>query len=322
MTAVTTAHHVQRVPPPPRPAPAPQDEATVSPIRTPVDVSFSRVLVPTDGSDFSLDAIPTAGQLAASLDADLHAIVAATDAGSASDLHTMAASEMQRDGWNGTLSVEINSDPAEAIARHAAEHDSTLVTISTHARGRIGRALFGSVAASLLDRRVPLVAVGPVADRPTWSPRSRSWPVPLSGPVVAYVDGSEHDQTVLDWAVGWAEAIERPLTVLAVVEDAPDPIRPPEGPSRFDPHGSAHAYLDALTAPWKGTGLDVRSAIGRDPLGPASGIRAHLASEPGALLVISSGPGTGLPDRFARTTAARILRTTPAPSFVVPVHRG
>lgn len=322
MTAIATDEHVQGVRPPHLAASAPRVVTTVSSTRAPVDVSFSRVLVPTDGSDFSRATIPAARQLAAAFDADLSAIVVAPDAERAAQLRNSAAAEMQRDGWNGPLSVDIGSDPAEAIARHAVERASTLVSISTHARGRIGRALFGSVAASLIDQRVPLVAVGPVADRPTWSPRSRSWPVPLSGPVVAYVDGSDQDQAVLEWAVGWANAIERPLTALAVVEDAPDPIRPSVRPSRFDPHGSAHAYVDALASPWKETGLDVRSVVVRDPLGPASGIRAHLASEPGALLVLGSAPGFGLPDRFARTTAARVLRIAPTPIFVVPTPGG
>jgi nucleotide-binding universal stress UspA family protein len=84
------------------------------------------------------------------------------------------------------------------------------------------------VARSLLQRSAePLIALGPAADNPGWSPRPRGWPEPLSVPrLVACVDGSATSEQILPLAAAWAAALDMSLTIITVIEDAPEPTHP------------------------------------------------------------------------------------------------
>jgi len=62
-------------------------------------------------------------------------------------------------------------DPAVAITAMQAESDEpTLIVMSSHGRGRVGRAVLGSVAESVVaDATVPVVVVGPAFDSGTFA---------------------------------------------------------------------------------------------------------------------------------------------------------
>ena len=252
------------------------------------EVVYSNVLVPLDGSDRSLEAMPTAHALAEAFDAELH-------------------------------TIRVNVGPVGAITARANQLESPLLCLSTRARGRIGRAVFGSVAAAVMEHSGPTVAVGPVAERPGWSPASRSWPAPMSSDrVVAYVDGSEASESLVPLAAGWARALDKELTILTVVEDAPAPIRLRNRDRHWWPDASPHAYVERLVTRWCAHVPRLRGVVRGDPIGPASGVRAHLAEEPAALVVVSARVRAGFRSPARTTSAASIVRTSTAPCLVVP----
>ena len=282
------------------------------------DVQFSHVLVPLDGSDFGLAAMPTARALAERFNAELRTISVASDEGRAGRLLAVGAAALGADVGDGRADVVVGGDPAEVIARHAEELGSCLVCLSTHGRGRFTGSVFGSVARSVMQRSgSAIVALGPSADRPGWSPRPGWWPTSLSvSRIVACVDGSEASEEVLPAASDWARRLGMSLTILTVVEDAPAPTR--RHATRYGSTGDAESYVEDLVRRWQETARDVNGLIIRDPIGPASGIRTYLAQQPAGLVAVRTHARSGLQRLLRGATAAGIVHASVAPCLVVP----
>jgi nucleotide-binding universal stress UspA family protein len=217
--------------------------------------------------------------------------------------------------------VVTRDDPAEAIARRAAALAPCVVCLATRGRGRVGGALLGSVARSVVQlSEGPVVVLGPSADNPGWWPRPRNWPEPLSVPrMVACVDGSPASEQILPVATAWAEALGLSLTVLTVIEDAPPPIRPDPGPSRFGAHADAHSYVEHLVEQWSSQLPDTTGDVVSDPLGPAAGIRAYLERNPAGLLALTTSARSGVQRLRLGATAAGIIHASTVPCLVAPV---
>jgi nucleotide-binding universal stress UspA family protein len=184
-------------------------------------------------------------------------------------------------------------------------------------------ALVGSVARSLLQRGLDqIVALGPVADNPGWSPRPRSWPEPLSVPrIVACVDGTDTSEQVLPLATAWASALEMSLTILTVIGDEPQPIRHERNRSRYGPHADAERYIDDLMQQWCSSVPGADGEVLRDPIGPASAIWAHLDRRPAGLVAVTTHARSGLQRVLLGAAAASIVHTSVAPCLVAPVRR-
>jgi nucleotide-binding universal stress UspA family protein len=140
------------------------------------EVRVRTVLVPLDGSELSLRAMPTARVLAERFGAQLHTIcVAAGD--EADRVRALAAALLGVEVGDERALVVPGDDPAEVIAQRSEELDECLLCMSTHGRGRLSGAVVGSVARSVLQRsRKAMVVLGPMADNPGVSPPPRSWP--------------------------------------------------------------------------------------------------------------------------------------------------
>jgi nucleotide-binding universal stress UspA family protein len=284
------------------------------------DVRFGHVLVPLDGSSFSLAAMDTAKVLAERFEAELQTIGVASGDVDGGELLEFGTAAIGADDAENRAVVVTGGDPGAMIARRADELGSCLVCMSTHGRGRLTGALFGSVARSVLQRSGgAIVSLGPMAHGPGWTPPPPSWPKPLSNlRIVACVDGSEESEEVLPSASGWARALGMSLTILTVVEDAPERITTPSRASRYGAHGDAQAYIRELTQRWKGTARDVSGVVLRDPIGPASGIRHYLAQQPAGLVAVRTQARSGLRRVLGGATAAKIIRGSIAPCLVVP----
>ncbi|MGE3447776.1 MAG: universal stress protein [Microbacteriaceae bacterium] len=283
-------------------------------------VEVRHVLVPLDGSELALQAMPTARVLAQRFDADLQTItVADRDADRA---RALASAALDVPVADDRVTVVTEGDPAEVIARRAETLGSCLVCMTTHGRGRLHGALVGSVARSLLQRSTdPIVALGPVADNPGWSPRPRSWPEPLSVPrIVACVDGSHASGQVLPLAAAWARSLGMSLTILTVVDDDPEPIRQPRGESRYGAPGDAKSYIDDLVQHWRSKLPDIDGQVARDPIGLASAIRAHLDERPAGLVAVTTHARSGKQRVLLGAAAASIVRASVAPCLVAPVR--
>ena len=171
---------------------------------------------------------------------------------------------------------------------------SCLICMSTNGRGRLGGALIGSVAtAVLLESRDPIVAIGPLAERPLWLNTPR-WPDPLSVPrTVACVDGSTASEEILPVAWTWARALGMSLSIITVAEDGPAPLRPDRDSGPYAAAGGPQQYIDDLVESWATGPPPVDGHIVRDPIGAASGIGAHLAKKPAGLLALRTSARTG-----------------------------
>lgn len=288
--------------------------------RTP-ELAVRHVLVPLDGSEFSLQAMPTARVLAKRLGADMQAVSVA-GADDADRVRVLASTALDVDVTDERIFVVGDGEPADVIARRARELGTCVVCMSTQGRGRLSGAIIGSVARSVLERSEgPIVALGPMADNPGWTPRPWNWPEPLSvSRLVACVDGSDTSEQVLPLAATWARALNMSMTILTVIEDAPAPLRPKRRRSRYGSQQDAGSYIDALVQEWGSGPCDVDGLVVRDPLGPASGLRTHLDERPAGLVAVTTHARSGLRRAVLGAGAASIVRASVAPCLVAPVH--
>lgn len=287
--------------------------------RTPVSVQ--NVLVPLDGSELALQAMPTARALAQRLDAALHTVTVVDDDG-ADRARALASATLGIAPHDDRVSVAVGGDPAEVIISRAESLGACLVCLATHGRGRLRGALVGSVARAVLQgSNDPIVALGPSADNPGWSPRPRNWPEPLSVPrIVACVDGSATSEQILPLASGWAAALGMSLTVLTVIEDAPPPLRQDRAQRRYRGQPDAESYIGDLVEQWRTELPNIDGEVVRDPIGPASGIRAYLAQRPAGLVALTTNARSGVQRVVVGAAAASIVHASVAPCLVAPVR--
>jgi nucleotide-binding universal stress UspA family protein len=287
----------------------------------PSAIQVERVLVPLDGSDFALRALPTALELANRFNAELHTISLATSSEELEQLGALIPFSLRAFPGEKHVRVEMGRDPAEAIVRRAGELKSCLVCLTTQGRGRLTGAVMGSVARSVIRRALGgTVALGPLADNPGWSPPPSNWPKPLSIPrMVACVDGSDTSEEVLPMAAAWALALGMSLTILTVVSDTREPMWSEMRPSRYGRHAEPETYIESLVERWKQVLPATDGAVVFDPIGPASGIRIHLDQKPTGLIAVTTHARSGMQRVRFGAHAASIVRASVAPCLVAPV---
>lgn len=283
-----------------------------------VDLQVKNVLVPLDGSELALQAMPTARVLADRLGAVLSTISVASADAEVPRLRALAAAVLGVDVDHDRVRVVRGDDPAEVIAARAEKLDHCVPCGATHGRGRLGGAVMGSVARSVLQRwREPMIVLGPMADNPGWTPRPRSWPEPLSVPrIVACVDGSDSSEEVLPVAAAWARALDMTLSVLTVVYDAPQPLRTDLRQSQFD----ADSYINVLVERLQSSVPHVDGVVARDPIDPAGGIWRHLNDQPAGLLALATDARSGMQRVRRGAQAANIVRAATVPCLVAHVR--
>ncbi len=300
-------------------------DVTSNPSELSLAVQIDHVLVPVDGSELSLGAMPTARVLAERFGADIHTISVVRSDDEPQRLRgeriQALLTALLDDNRGDRAEVVDGDDPAKVIARRAEGLGRTVVCMTTHGRGRFGGAVVGSVTRAVLQRSsVPVIALGPVADNPGWSPRPRSWPEPLSVPrVVACVDGSEVSERVLPAAAAWARSLGMSLTILTVAEDVPPPLRPDPQPGPYGAAVDPARYIEELVEQWRDSVSMVDGAVVHDPIGPADGVRAHLEQRPAGLVALSAHGRSGVQRALLGAEAANIVRVSPAPCLVMPV---
>ena len=286
------------------------------------DLVVKYVLVPLDGSELALQAMPTARALADRFGAELQTVSVAETDDDAARLGALASAAMGIEPGDDRAFVVAQGEPADVIAGRAESLGACVVCLSTHGRGRLGGAVVGSVARSILQRVAePMLALGPSADNPGWSPRPRSWPEPLSvRRIVACVDGSATSEQVLPIAAAWARALEMSLTIVTVVEDAPPPIRPDREHRRYGEQADPQRYVEALVEQWAPNAAGVDGEVLRDPIGPAGGLRLHLDRRPAGLVALTTHARSGVQRALLGATAADIVHASVAPCLVAPVQ--
>lgn len=160
---------------------------------------YDRILMPLDGSELAEAVEPYVLPIAEKFDSELILMQAVTPlskligkipppAAMAPGAMAPAAAEIDADAARAQVEAETRSareyldsvsrrlqergirartyvaegDAAPAILEHASESDVSLITMSTHGRSGLGRAVFGSVADEVLrNSRLPVLLVRP-----------------------------------------------------------------------------------------------------------------------------------------------------------------
>ena len=291
-------------------------------VPAPTTVEVKNVLVPLDGSELALQALPTARVLGARFGAELHTVTVVNGQKDSARASRLGAAALDVPDGDNRVLVVTGHDPADAITERANSLGSCLVCLATHGRGRLGGALVGSVARSVVQRsREPVVVLGPMADNPGWSPRPRSWPEPMSvARIVACVDGSETSEQVLPLAIAWAQALDMSLTIVTATDADPSPIGPGRVETRYGQHPDAASYIERLVEESREEIQAVDGAVLRDPSSPASAIRRHLEERPAGLLALTTHARSGMERVLGGAAAANIVHASTAPCLVAKVR--
>jgi nucleotide-binding universal stress UspA family protein len=159
------------------------------------------LLVPLDGTDDGMRALPVVGRLAPALDADVVLVAAELPGAGVPPADSWLPKVAAELGPRGARTAIVSSvEVSDALAAVAAAESDPVICMATHARAPVGRAWFGSVAESALrELACPIVLVGPRCDA-RWRP---------GGPIVAALDGS----TAALEALGSAIELDRTLGV-------------------------------------------------------------------------------------------------------------
>ena len=280
-------------PPPGAGAPSPTSaDAPVQHQRGDVPSTF---VVPLDGSDFSLRAVPVARRFATTFGAELRVIT------TPQTLETNERSAMP--SWLETLvadpalpritaTMADGDDPALAVAELVAAIPDSAVCMTTHARGPIGSATLGNVAQRVLRQvAAPVLLVG----------RHSADNDRAHGPVLVAHDGSAAADAVLPAARGWAHACGLPVVLVYA-------YHPLDVPSAEHPLDAVRPALEFFG---RGTTVEVVASSF-----PAGAIR-DLARELDASVVALGTHGrTGAASVVMGSVANWVSRESPCPVLV------
>jgi nucleotide-binding universal stress UspA family protein len=109
------------------------------------------------------------------------------------------------------------------------------------------------------------------------------------------------------------------LTILTVVEDVPGPIRPELHRGPYGAEIDAETYVGTLVERLRTQVAEIDGVVVRDPIGPASGIRAHLDHRPAGLVALTTHARSGMQRVLLGAQAAGIVNASPVPCLVAPV---
>lgn len=290
-------------------------------------LKITKILYPTDFSDFSNAALPAALRLAEKHGAELHLLHAqvlhaddeAVIERSYEELAREARADLEVMAEGGEVGavrlvpvVRRGISAAPAILEYAAEEDVDLIAMGTHGRRGLRRVLLGSVAEEVVR----------AAGCPVLAVRREEGEAELTdfGRIVVPVDFSGHSKLGVRHAVELAEAFGADLRLVHVLEQVtyPDfyfPVSVPEwnvGTLR----GEARKRLVELASEFaRGTDLEVEVEV---RVGRAAAEIVDVAEGVGAdLIVIASHGLHGLERVLLGSVAERVIRQAPCSVLTV-----
>jgi len=214
----------------------------------------------------------------------------------------------------------LEGDPEEAIVAAAIENAVDMVAMSSHGRGAIGRAIFGSVADRVVRMcPVPVLVLRTPEDEAPEDPPVRRIIVPL--------DGSELAEHALPVAADVARNLAVPVHAVRAVDPAANL------PVTRGAFGMAPSITsDAMEQIWAEAEADASSTVtkGIEAL-QAAGIEASGAvlhgspffaiteiALPDDLLILTSHGRGGVRRWLLGSVAEKLVREAPAPVLLVP----
>lgn len=252
------------------------------------------VLVPLDGSTESMRAIPVATALAGRFDADLRLIAAQLPGGmTRTDWLDDAVAEAHVKGAKGEAVWSLSV--ADAVGALADETNEPIVCMATHARTRLGHALFGSVAEDVVRAlTIPAVLVGPKC-RESWSP---------GGPLLVCLDGSDASDAIVPIAHEWAVALSAKVVLVHV-------FHPLDVESATKPEAVIGAAVERLAADVE---VETRVLRGEYPVGTIVGLVDELSP---VVVALATHGRTGLARVSLGSVATEVVRKSASPALVV-----
>ena len=179
-------------------------------------MSYTRVLVPLDGSDRALAALGPARRLARPHRAELGLVtVAAPDAAADEadvvvDAGRRAAGDPEAPGM-----ILRATDIASELARLDRDRPEFLLCMTTRARRPLGRAVLGSIAREVVRRSDQAISlVGPRCDVANTRDIRR---------LLVCLDGTVQGEAILPWAKRWSSTTGVELVLVRVVYPLVDP---------------------------------------------------------------------------------------------------
>jgi len=292
---------------------------------------FRRVLFPVDGSEFAEAAAAAAAGLAGLADAEIRLVLVHKPLPAVTEQSKAELIAWARKGEEAYLEearrrlfgrfgsrvslVLLKGDPAEQIAKAAAEWRAELVVMATHGRGYPGRLWLGSVADRLVRLlSIPLLLLRPKKGEPT--------PVLAVRRILVPLDQSETSERILGPARGLARMTDAELILFHAVH-IPDVGPPAPGPVVYAPAlteeltGIAREYLEHEAERLRGEGFTVKAVV-TQAVEVARAIADTAAAERADVIAMATQGATGIRRLLLGSVADRLLRTSQLPLLVAP----
>lgn len=214
----------------------------------------------------------------------------------------------------------LEGDPEDAIVAAAIENAVDMVTMSSHGRGAIGRAFFGSVA----DR---VVRLSPVPVLVLRTPEDEAPEDPPVRRIIVPLDGSDLAEHALPVAIDVARTLAAPVHVVRAVDPAANL------PVTRGAFGMAPSITsEAMEQIWSDAESEAKDTVTKGIAAlQAAGIEASgsvlhgspffAISEialPDDLLILTSHGRGGVRRWLLGSVAEKLVREAPAPVLLVP----
>jgi nucleotide-binding universal stress UspA family protein len=303
---------------------------------------FRSLLVPLDGSPFAEHALPLALSIARRAEAELQLVSVHSTPEADYPMHHFLheeswvtewktrhgvyldniAQRLRAAGAKAVTPLVLQGDVAGSICKHAIEAGTSLVVMTTHARGPLGRMWLGSVA-DLLIRELsrPVLLVRPPEDR-----------VDLNLDVILKhilipLDGTPLAEQILEPAVALGEAMGAEYTLLRVNRPVATIHYPPEGAMGVTlPEGmrqqlervesearlKAEEYLDEIAQRLRGRLLRIRTKVVGEAQ-PALAVIETAQKVPANLIAMQTHGRRGLSRLVLGSVADKVLRGAGVP---------
>jgi nucleotide-binding universal stress UspA family protein len=258
---------------------------------------FNRIIVPTDGSDYSWRAVAVGEALAKQCDAPLELLEVVTYAADVKRAEQVINERLAQTPMSIPASARarvMQRSVGFTIADHVANVNGGMLVMSTFGRGRT-EAILGSVAVDVLREMFgPLVLVGPKASTDR---------VDFRGELIVPVDVSDVSETTLSLGAAWGIGVEARPWIVEVLE--PDQARLPD---TTESSHAARLARDISRVSHHDAQFEVLHS--KHP-GKAIG---NFAESIGASLIVASTHGrTGLARLALGSVAMEIVRHAPCP---------
>lgn len=200
---------------------------------------YEHIIVPFDGTEAAKRAALAGADLSKLLDCEL-LVVTGAQVENPEHLIQLKEQAMAMSDEDVNVWVEAHTSPANAVTTVVEHRPNSLICMSSHARGGVVRAVYGSLAEKLLRTvDVPVLLLGP-----QWAGGGF---IDLRQLIVC-VDGSANSEAAIPLAASWGEALNLSATVLHVRTDTPDRREAPEDLEGFaGPLRDSCPMVEAIT---------------------------------------------------------------------------